>query len=245
MTEEVKEQQPKKRGRKPGRKPGIKKKLNRKEMAMNNEWYARLKEEEIGHDDKSGEDFVYFRGLARLAEEAGKISERIIDSSLQTLTSNNSKYYNLIAKVVVEVSFDDNTIWCGVADAHQGNCLKYSNHPSALAETRALARAYRRALGIHIVAFEETSTAEEGVMTGEPTSSQLSLIRTLAKKYDIKLMDLIQRVSKRDEVTVIEHLNYDEAQEAARYLNNEVAAEVAKKERKDERQKNKEERQGS
>lgn len=245
MTEETKDKTPKKRGRKPGRKPGAKKKLNRKEMAVNNEWYARLKEEEIGHDEKSGEDFVYFRGLARLAEEAGKVSERIIDSSLESMVSSDSKYYKLISKVVVEVTFDDNTIWCGIADAHHGNCLKYANHPSALAETRALARAYRRALGIHIVAFEETSTAEEGVMTGEPTSSQVSLIRTLAKKYDIKLIDVIKRVTKRDEVTAIEHLNYDEAQEAARYLNNEVASEVAKKERKDERQKKKEERKRS
>jgi len=231
---------PKKRGPKPGTKR-MPKKLNRSKLSLSGEWYQRLREEELGHDEKSGEEFVYFRGLARLAEEAGKVSEKIISSTLQPLLhSKNDEYYNLIVQVVVEVTFDDGTIWCGIADAHRGNCLKYSNHPSALAETRALARAYRRALGINVVALEETSPVAEGVMTGKPENSQLSLIRRLASKYEIKLIDVIKEVTKREEVTAIEHLNYDEAQEAARYLNEKVGLGVAKEERKNERKKTKE-----
>jgi len=234
---------PKKRGPKPGskRKPRVvNKKLDRKKLALSGDWYARLREEEIGHDDKSGESFVYFRGLARLAEEAGKVSEKIISNTLQPL-KKSGEYYNMIAQVVVEVTFNDGTVWCGIADAHEGNCLKYANHTSALAETRALARAYRRALNIHVVAFEETSPVDEGVTTGKPENSQLALIRKLASKHDIKLIDVIRQVTKREEVTTIEHLDYNEAQEAARYLNEKVGLEAAKKERKNERKKEKEE----
>lgn len=232
--------QPKKRGPKPGkRKP---KAMNRKQLALNGEWYKRLREDEIGRDEKSGESFVYFRGLARLVEEAGKISEKIISNSLQPIIKSDNKYYNMIAQVVVEVGFDDGTVWCGIADAHDGNCLKYANHTSALAETRALARAYRRALNIHVVAFEETSPVAEGVLTGKPENSQLSLIRKLASKYNIKLIEVIKNVTKREEVTTIEHLDYNEAQEAARFLN-EVGLTVAKEERKNERKKTKKEEQ--
>lgn len=244
-TKEVKV--PKKRGPKPGskRKPRttVNKKLDRKKLALSGDWYARLREEEIGHDDKSGESFVYFRGLARLAEEAGKISERIISNTLQPVkkTGKSGEYYNMIAQVVVEVVFSDGTVWCGIADAHEGNCLKYANHTSALAETRALARAYRRALNIHVVAFEETSPVDEGVTTGKPENSQLALIRKLASKHDIKLIDVIRQVTKREEVTTIEHLDYNEAQEAARYLNEKVGLDAAKEARKNERKKEKEE----
>ena len=232
---------PKKRGPKPGSKRQPKKN-SRKKLALSNEWYSRLRDDEIGHDEKSGEQFVYFRGLARLAEEAGKVSERIVNNSMQPMAKLNNQYYNMVAQVVVEVTFDDGTVWCGIADAHEGNCLKYANHTSALAETRALSRAYRRALSINVVAFEETSPVDEGVTTGKPENSQLSLIRKLASKYDIKLIDVIKNVTKREEVTTVEHLNYDEAQEAARFLN-EVGSKVAKEERKDERKKTKKEEQ--
>jgi hypothetical protein len=132
---------------------------------------------------------------------------------------SNPNYYNLIAQVVVEVVFDDGTTWCGAADAHSGNCKEYRNHPTALAETRALGRAYRRALGIQEVAYEEVSEVPEEEMTGEPSGPQIKLIYKLCKNLDMEPIDIINKVTKRDGIVKIEQFTYDEAQEAARILN--------------------------
>jgi len=192
--------------------------LNRKTLAQKNEWFKLLKEDEIGKGE-NGEEFPYFHGLARLAEQAGKTSERITMCKMDKILQANPSYYNLIAQVVVEVTFDDGTTWTGAADAHVGNCKHYKVHPTAMAETRALGRAYRRALGIKQVAFEEVSDVPEEEMTGEPSGAQIKLIRKFCKELDIDLIDVIKRVTTREDVTSVEHLNHGEASEALHVLN--------------------------
>lgn len=206
---------PKKRGRKP------KIDMSRKTLALNGDWYKKLKEDEIGRDE-AGEEFVYFKGLARLAEAAGRISEQVVYCHVDKIVKPDCRYYNLIVHVVVEVKFSDGTVWCGSADAHSGNSKKFKHHPTALAETRALGRAYRRALGIHQVTYEEISDVSEEEMTGEATSQQVKLIEKLVKKLDWKPIDAIRLVTDREMVTFAEFTR-EEAQVAARLLNEEVA----------------------
>jgi len=223
--------------KKPGRPRGRPKKPKRKDLAADGEWYQKLRDEEIGKDGDKGDEFPYFRGLARLGEEAGKISERVVKTEFIHIPRPNG-FYALAAHVVVEVCFDDGTTWCGSADAHPGNCQHFKGHPTALAETRALGRAYRKALGIHKICFEEKADDEECEyeMTGEPSAQQLRLIRHLAEKNDIKLVDVIAHVTKREEVTAIEDLNYKEAQEASRYVAD-MSDKKAMKRKKDARKK--------
>jgi hypothetical protein len=216
------------------KKPGRPKKLDRKRLAQENGWYSQLKEDEIGRDEGTGEEFPYHHGLARLAALAGKVSERITFCHLDKIVYEDPRYYNLIAQVVVEVIFDDNTTWTGAADAHYANCNEFKAHPTATAETRALGRAYRRALGIRQIAFEEKSDVPEEEMTGEASNQQLSLIRKLCKDIDIELIDVIKKVTTRDDVTSIDHFNKKEAEEALRLLN-ELKGDKVKKEKKDAR----------
>lgn len=218
------------------KKRGRKKKIvsKRKELALNGGWFDLLTEDEKGKNEETGEEFVFFKGLARLAEEAGKIKERVVDSGMDTWHGegkDGQSIYRIITRAVVEVEFEDGTIWIGSADAHPTNCMKYKMHPTAMSETRALARAYRRALGIHIVAYEETAKEEEeGVMTGEISTAQLNLISRLCTKLGLKHIDIIKSVSDRDIVSINE-FTYQEGQEAARQLN-EIMAKKTKEKKK-------------
>jgi len=219
------------------KKRGRPKKAKRKDMAINGEWYHKLRDNEIGKDEKSGDEFPFFSGLARIADEAGKVSERVIKTEFFRIPRPDDGYA-LAAHVVVEVAFDDGTVWCGSADAHPGNCVAFIGHPTALAETRALGRAYRRALGIHKICFEEKTDGEncEHEMINQPSPQQLRLIRHMASKHDIKLIDVISNVTNREDVTALEDLTYKEAQAASRYVAS-VADKKAMRKRKDERKK--------
>jgi len=204
-------------------------------LALKCEWFKLLKEDEIGRDEKTGDEFPYFHGLKRLAELAGKTKERITHCNMDKIVKANPTYYNLIAQVVVEVEFDDGTSWTGAADAHLGNCKDFRNHPTALAETRALGRAYRRALNIRQASYEEISEVPEEQMTGEPSGPQIKLILKICKELDMEPIDIIKKVSKRDDVIKVEDFNLDEAEQAARILNEMRAAknkEVKKKKKK-------------
>lgn len=227
----------KKRGRKPGSKNKTKK-VSRKDLAISNEWYKKLREDEIGRNN--GEEFVYFKGLCRLSQEAGQVSEKITKCEITPIIyedQDGRTKYKLIAQIAVEICFDDGTTWCGSADAHVGNCQKYAEHPTALAETRALARAKRRALGINeVVSYEEISDAKEDEVNGPANSSQIALIERLCKKLGVKPIDIIEEVTKREDVISVKHLNYGEAQEASRILND-MVADKEKQRRKDERRK--------
>ena len=220
MTEEI---------QKKTRKKKIINKNERRELALNRGWFSRLKDDEIGKDEETGEDFVYFKGLSRLVEEAGKVSEEVTHTTFQVLTGSDNKY-NIITQVFVRVFFNDGTSWIGAADAHIANCRKYKVHPTAMAETRALARAYRRALGIYTVSYEETASEEdEGLMTDAITGPQVKLIETQIKKNKLNFNEVMRRITDR-EVYKAQDLTYKEAQALIKLLNDEIIPKKVKDE---------------
>lgn len=175
-----------------------------------------MRDNEWGSDE-DGNRFPLFCGLSRLAEEAGKVKERVTKMSLL------NTYYDggstPIAQITVEVDFDDGTTWIGTADAYRGNCRKYAFHPSSMAETRALSRAYRRALNIHTVAYEEVSDVPGSEEITNITSQQAALIHKLLRETEMPLIELIRQITTRDEVTSVEKFLYEEAQSAIQILN--------------------------
>jgi len=218
--------------KKPRKKRVIANKNERRELALNRGWFSRLKDDELGKDEETGEEFVYFKGLSRLVEEAGKVSEEITHFHTDILTNPHNNQYNIVCQIIVKVTFNDGTSWTGAADAHIANCRKYKVHPTAMAETRALARAYRRALGIYTVSYEETASEEdEGLMTDQITGPQVKLIETQLKKNKLNLIDIISKVTDR-EIYKVEDLSYKEAQVLIKVLNDEIIPKKVKDEAK-------------
>lgn len=182
-------------------------------------WFAELHDNEVEKID--GKTVVYLKGLRRLADLAGKVREEVHFGNAFYIPMNNINVP--FAQVSYRAEFSDGTAWCGVGDAYYGNCEDLGNYPSSVAESRAEARALRKALGIPNLAKEEIKSGvfeinqtavEEGI-----NSAQIALILNLAKKKEIPIIDILKKVSSRS-VVELKDLTYSEGQEAGRYVNN-------------------------
>jgi hypothetical protein len=114
----------------------------------NIDYFAKLKSSEIYTDDDS-KSFVFLRGLQRLARERGIKS---IDSVVAASPTSGAP----IAAVTIKYTFDDGRSYAGSADASMKNTdAPYNLHLVAVAESKAEARALRRAFGIAECSYEE------------------------------------------------------------------------------------------
>lgn len=115
---------------------------------------SKFEEEELYEGE-----YPTLKGLRRVAFN---LLNGIIESSIVELKSTLDSKEAGRAYCVYKLVTGDGTTFYGAADAYSGNIQGgYQVYPVAIAENRAEARAYRKALMLNIVAAEEMSGAEK------------------------------------------------------------------------------------
>lgn len=118
---------------------------------------------------------------------------------------------------------DDIRVFGGIADTYSGNTdPEYCRHAAATAETKAEARAYRRALALeNVVAAEELTNVPvtEAGVDGLIVPSQERGIDTLCKRLDINVSKFINSGSSGKHYKHVAHVPYKTAQVMIEQLN--------------------------
>jgi hypothetical protein len=161
------------------------------------DWNKALRPEEILKKD--GREYVFLRGLERLAKERG-ISEAT--SRILATPSPESP----CAVVTYGFRFYDGGYYEGSADATINNCDKgFRLYLTAMAESRAKARALRTAFGISLCSVEEIAAepVEEDETQVSANDQQKFLIKHLATKGNIPMTEVLKsaNVENIDDLT--------------------------------------------
>lgn len=189
------------------------------------DWQSQLKKEEVGQD-ADGTKFVYIKGLRRLAKLRGIKEEKHTFGNC-FIWETKKKGAIPFVQMMYSVTFQDGETYSDVADAHHYNIGNddMAVYTTAIAATRAEARALRKALGIDLVSKEELSMqkAMGSELTGAIKAEQKTLINTLKKRAKItNNQEIIREVIQRDDVVSLDDITADEAQEVIKWLNERV-----------------------
>jgi len=188
------------------------------------DWTKELRDGEIGKD--GGTEFVYLKGLRRLAKLKGIKSERHPFVNVVVLKKPDGSEYPFVQSSY-EIEFKDGTTFSDVADAHTYNLDGiFRAYPSCMSANRAEARALRKALGINMVSKEELGGNDEsvGAMSNEITSAQERVIKKLCKDKGIdNLMDALKLCTTREGVVDLSELTFIEAKAGIKALNKKKA----------------------
>jgi hypothetical protein len=154
------------------------------------------------HEDELYEGkYPTLKGLRRVCCNLFGVLESQITELKSTLEENTPGR----AYCVYRILLGDGRIFYGAADAHRGNIQgDYNIYPVAIAENRAEARAYRKALMLNVVAAEEMSGSEKtefvSVLSGEysedsPISNgQLTVINSKCSQLGISSAKFLESV---------------------------------------------------
>lgn len=143
--------------------------------------------------EKDGKKFPRLCGLQRLAHSNRGGVKHVLVGDPQFVVGQNST----LAMARIEYHFYDGSIFSGMADASSlAHKEPYSLHLVALSESKAEARALRRAFNISAVSAEEIGSAPiAGVDNGPIEDAQISGINMLRKRKGLneqEALDLIK-----------------------------------------------------
>jgi hypothetical protein len=190
------------------------------------DWQAQLTGDEVGKDGNT--EFVYLKGLRRLAKIKGLKNEDHSFGACVVMKNPTTGAEYPFVQMKYTVEFEDGTVYSDVADAHTFNVQGvFSAYPTAMAATRAEARALRKALGIAMVSKEELGADNNAIssMKNEVTPAQIRVIKNLQKTRKVpNAMDLIKECTARDDVFEIKDLTFLEAKAAIKWLNKKKVA---------------------
>lgn len=133
------------------------------------DWNKEILPIDVCKSDKIKQDVVLLKGLERLANEAGMtgVKTTLITTVVPFVVSGSLSDVPLI-QAIVDVTFSDGTIWSGAGDSNPNSTSsEFFAYPTAVAESRALSRALKRALGITMVASEEVGFAPDEIAKTE------------------------------------------------------------------------------
>lgn len=170
-----------------------------------------LKEDEFKYE--KGRPFVYLKGLERLAKERGVKTARPTNV-MQLGTSG--------VLITYEYSFDDGRSYAGTADATTKNCDgNFKLYLSAMAESRAKARALRTAFGITTCSVEEKSdmTIAQDPDLGPIGDEQIHLIKMKATELKLGKEDLFGMLEVTRDIKELKKLSKEEGLEIITCLN--------------------------
>jgi hypothetical protein len=164
--------------------------------------------------EKDGKKFPRLCGLQRLAH-----NNRGGVQSVSSDIKNTPARENPIAAVTVHYGFKDGTHFSGSADATtRAHKEPYSLHLVALAESKAEARALRRAFNISAVSAEEIGNAPiAGVDNGPIEDPQISGIKMLGKRKGLNTQEILDLI--KTDVGSLEELTATQGREAMKLLN--------------------------
>ena len=142
------------------------------------------------------------------------------------MTSNVISCTQDYACVTVTLSLPNGEVFSGTAECSSQNTKHpFYNYPSATAETRAMGRAAKRALGlVGITTAEEIGDTppapsnDENRTEGGINQSQIRFIDRQCKKYNIDVELVVQHILPND-VNAINDLSHAEALEVNKLLN--------------------------
>ena len=207
-------------------------------------WEEKLEPDERATRRERGRELevVLLKGLQRLAEEAG-----LVWSDVQILTPSPK-----LIQAIYRVRFNDDFQTVGTADCSEKNTTSpFSNYPTAVAESRAEARALRKALGIRLlsseeVGFQETTAGIETDPAAGVSSAVVKSIESLMESRNIDAVTLLEAVvpKRADSIFELTQLTAAEGTNAMRWLNEQKPAKHKKKSAGEERAARKKELQG-
>lgn len=183
-------------------------------------WMEQLTEDEIKRTE-TGEVFVPLKALRRLASLAGVIASYPLHVDVLSFPNKNGQGIQLLAYVTYQVCFKDESVFGATADATFYNLSKeMSPYLVACAESRAEARALRKALNLNVIANEEVEqNADVSQVLNEITQAQQMLIKKKAAEKGMSIIDVIRAVVTRPNIMSLEELTYNEGEDACRMLN--------------------------
>lgn len=182
------------------------------------QWQDVLTEEDVVINQESGTPCVLLHALQRLSHEAG-----IVESGPIVLQHVPQGSFGVF-QCIYEVKFSDGTIWRAAGDCNKKNVNeKFSKYPTAIAESRAEARALKKALGITMLAAEEIDlSAEAEVKPDQKVSSNIvSAIETMIERNDLNTLTVIEATlpDRADSINTLNDLTVAEGQNIMSYLN--------------------------
>lgn len=162
---------------------------------------------------EKGKPFVYLKGLERLAKERGIKSA--ICMRLEQLGTHG-------VLCTYQYEFDDCRIYQGSADATIKNCDgNFKLYLTAMAESRAKARALRTAFGITTCSVEEKADVDiiDDVDLGPIGDEQIQLIKLLARNLNLGRQDIVDLLEVPRKVSDLKELSKEEGIEIIAALN--------------------------
>jgi len=182
------------------------------------DWQASLTEEDIVINRESGKPCVLLRALQRMGREAGLVESG--PTLLQYVPTGGFGVFQCI----YEVKFADGTVWRGSGDCNKNNVDgKFANYPTAVAESRAEARALKKGLGITMLAAEEIdfSAMSEITPTQKISGNIVATIETLIERQELDTLAVIESVlpDRADSINGLNDLTVSEGQSMMSYLN--------------------------
>ena len=180
---------------------------------------------DLDHGDiktEDGRSFVYLKGLEKLARSRGVVSAKCL--RMETMPVSHSDGRSFIGGIfcTYEYSFADGGVYQGSADATLKNCDgNFKLYLTAMAESRAKARALRTSFGIGMCSVEEKSDATVKLDDdiGPIDDAQIMLIQMLAKKHNFGKEDVLALLDVPRSVNSMKNLTREEGRELAIKLN--------------------------
>jgi hypothetical protein len=180
-----------------------------KPFDLSHNYVEDLKKNEISERD--GDQFVYLRGLLRLAHERGirRTSSRVTQAP---------GVEHPVAVVTYGYEFEDGAYFEASADAHQKNTkTEMSIYLTAIAESRAKARSLRDAFNISLCSVEEVGSVDS--KDNDPIEdTQIQGIKAMMKRKGLNVQETIELISKQD-VTELNDLTKAEGRFLMKKLN--------------------------
>lgn len=194
------------------------------------DWKAEFRPEEMVDKGDAGR-CVRLRGLQRCANLCGLVE------SYPEINYIERSGKPGIMQCVYHVRFNDGTHFAGAADVNQDNIdAKFAAYPTSVAESRAEARALRKALNItDMLAAEEVGSADPGGSTGQPDTNmngkieaqQVAAINLLVEQLKASMVNVFKEVltpQRANSVFALDELTAAEGVSILRYLNDKRAS---------------------
>ena len=200
-----------------------------KKQRLGTDWKAEFRPEEMVEKGDAGK-CVRLRGLQRCANLCG-----IIESyPIMTYIERGGRPG--IMQCIYHVKFSDGTHFAGAADVNESNIdPKFAAYPTSVAESRAEARALRKALNItDMLAAEEIGSAEGGStgqpdinMNGKIEPQQVAAINAIIEQLKMQTSNVLNDVlaaARAKAVFSLDELTISEGVNILRYLNEKRAS---------------------
>jgi hypothetical protein len=189
------------------------------ELGKDHNWLQYLRDDEFAPGD---DKIPLLHGLQRLANIRGIRNMQIDNVGVTTYSSRKYNTDIPLAFVSVRIEFMDGHVTANAADCHIGNCSDLGNFPTAVASSRAIARALSDAFNIkHVKEELDPLTADDAFGDGDEKASDLQMrgIKSMAKMRKLDVGEQIKALFNREDLT-LESLSNREATKLMTFINN-------------------------